>query len=158
MGDSIQIDSSPMYDSIGFVCCSLFSMAPQEVTLMEWNKAYVQLIDISHSRILVIITGSLITTKSSHLWTIYLPRESYHDSGKIGFKVIGYGGLSMEVKSCGYRWVCKQDLQKFNLTMMNHEKSLALRSARFWQLKMTHNHNRSQNKNHSSHKSTSDNK
>jgi len=31
----------------------------------------------------------------------------------------------MEVKSCGYRWVGKQDLQEFNFTMMNHEKSLA---------------------------------
>ena len=63
----------------------------------------------------VFLDGGLVTTKSSHLWMIYFPRDSYHDSGKIGFKVIGYGGLGMEVKICGYRWVCKQDLQEFIL-------------------------------------------
>jgi len=132
MGGSIQIDESPtMYDSIGFVCCSVFSVAPQDVTMVGLHTAYVQVIGIRHlrSRIPVIIRGSLITTKSSHLWIIYFPRESYHDlgikGGKIGFEVVGNKHLGREVKSCRYRWVGKQDLQEFNLTMMNHEKSLA---------------------------------
>jgi len=96
MGDSIPIDFSPtMHDNI---------------------------ISNINLRIPVIINGSLITTKSSHIWTIYLPRESYHEFGIILFDIIGGEGLVMEVKSCGYRWICKEDLQEFNL-MMNHEVS-----------------------------------
>jgi hypothetical protein len=103
MGDSIQIDESPiMHDSIGFVFCSVFSVAPQ-----------------------VIMRGSLITTKSSHVWIMYLPREAYCKFGKVHFKICADEHFGIEVKSCGYRWVCKQDLEELNLIMMNHEKPLA---------------------------------
>jgi len=122
MGDSIQIDESPiMHDSIGFVFCSVFSVAPR-YRLLGWQRAWVKVIG---RRIPVIIRGSLITTKSSHVWIMYLPRESYCEFGKVHFKVCGDEHFGIEVKSCGYRWVCKQDLQEFNLTTMNHEKSFA---------------------------------
>jgi len=123
---SIQIDESPiMHDNnnniIGFVCCVVFSLAPQDSTMMGLYPAWVNIRGIINLQIPVMIKGSLITTKSSHLWMIYLPRESYDKFEKIQFKIIGGESLGMEVKSCGYRWVCKQDLQEFNFTMMNHE-------------------------------------
>jgi len=129
MGDSIPIDFSPtmhdnINDTIRFVCCAVFSVEPQDSTMMGWSPAWVRIMGIwnINLRIPVIINGSLITTKSSHIWTIHLPRESYHEFGIILFDIIGGEGLVMEVKSCGYRWVCKEDLQEFNL-MMNHEVS-----------------------------------
>ncbi|RHN52964.1 putative winged helix-turn-helix DNA-binding domain, toll-like receptor [Medicago truncatula] len=120
MGDSIPIEfSSAMHDNtIGFVCCVVFSVAPQVSTV--WFR--IMCIDLD---IPVTIKGSLITTKSSHLWMIFLPRGSYDKFENICcYDVLGEG-LGMEVKSCGYRWICKQDLQEFNITMLNHENSLA---------------------------------
>ncbi|AES65465.2 putative TIR domain, winged helix-turn-helix DNA-binding domain-containing protein [Medicago truncatula] len=142
VGDSIRIDQSPIkHDNniIGFVCCAVFSMAPHRGRFP--SSAHMELVlkypfnkrksDKSLSRITVsvpvILNGSLvtITTKSSHIWIIYFHCESYHAFREIRFEIFEGQALGMEVKSCGYRWVCKQDLQEFNLTMMNHEKTLA---------------------------------
>jgi len=119
MGDSIPIDFSPaMHDNtIGFVCSAVFSVAPVST---GWIK--IMNIDLD---IPVTVNRDLVTNKSSHIWIIYLPRGSYDKFENICCDVVGGEGLGMEVKSCGYRWVCKQDLQEFNITMMNHEKSLA---------------------------------
>jgi len=73
----------------------------------------------------VTLDRDLITTKSSHLWLVYFPGESYDTFGTICVDIIGGEYLGMEVKSCGYHWICKQDLQEFNKMMMNHEKSSA---------------------------------
>ncbi|AES75153.1 disease resistance protein (TIR-NBS-LRR class) [Medicago truncatula] len=131
---SIPIDLTPiMHDNnnniIGFVCCAVFSMAPRgegfsSPARMELVFDPIDSHKISCMRVQVILNGFLVLTKSSHLWIIYLPRESYDEFGKIHFDIIRGEGLDMKVKTCGYRWVCKQDLQEFNLTM-NHEKSLA---------------------------------
>jgi hypothetical protein len=142
MGDSIQIDKSPiMHDNnnniIGSVCCAVFTMAPHpecfswDNMILSFNRPMKLL------RVPVILNGGLVMTKSSHLWIIYVPRESYDYFKEIQFEVLGGSlfellsfdidgdeCLGMEVKSCGYRWVCKQDLQEFNFTMMNHKNSL----------------------------------
>ncbi|KEH27177.1 putative winged helix-turn-helix DNA-binding domain, toll-like receptor [Medicago truncatula] len=121
VGYSIQIDESPiMHDNnnniIGFVCCAVFTMAPRRrrvpsSTIMELvlpKNSYMNFWRIS---VPVILDGGLITTKSSHLWIIYFPRDSYNEFGRIYFDIFEREGLGMKVKSCGYRWVCKQDLQ-----------------------------------------------
>jgi len=121
MGDSIQIDKSPiMHDNniVGILCCVLFTMAPYQGD--SWMRLRLKSdYNVREMSFPVILDEDLVTTKSSHLWIIYFPRESCHEFGKISFECFG-----MEVKSCGYRWVCKQDLQEFNLTIMNHEASL----------------------------------
>ncbi|AES76839.1 putative winged helix-turn-helix DNA-binding domain, toll-like receptor [Medicago truncatula] len=134
MGYSIAIDRSPIrHDNdnniIGIVCCAAFTMAPYREIFYSselMNLAFKR-ID-SNERLLkmrVPVKLSLVTTKSSHLWIIYLPREypgySCHEFGKIELKFFEVEGL--EVESCGYRWVCKQDIQEFNL-IMNHKNSL----------------------------------
>nr|WIL60035.1 nodulation protein [Melilotus officinalis] len=133
MGGSIQIDESPiMHDNnnniIGFVSCVVFSMEPQDPTMLNCFPLFVNM-KIGRKRIRtnvpVIIDKDLITTKSSHIWLIYFPRESYDVYGSISVKCYKGEVVGFKVKSCGYRWVSKQDLQEFNLTMMNHENSLA---------------------------------
>ncbi|RHN52965.1 putative winged helix-turn-helix DNA-binding domain, toll-like receptor [Medicago truncatula] len=130
VGSSIPIDRSPiMHDNnnniIGFVCCAVFSVAPNQ-EILPWIADIKLVIDsLSSFSVPVILKRYLITTKSSHLWIIYLSRESYDKFEKISCYIVGGEDLGMEVNSCGYRWVCKQDLQEFNLTMMNHKISLA---------------------------------
>jgi hypothetical protein len=132
MDGSIPIDLSPIvHDNnnsiIGFVCCAVFSMAPHGEGFSSSARMELVFDPIdSHKSCMsvqVILNGFLVLTKSSHLWIIYFPRESYDEFGKIHFDIIRGEGLDMKVKTCGYRWVCKQDLQEFNL-MTNHEKSL----------------------------------
>jgi hypothetical protein len=155
MSGTIQIDESPIVDDnnnnnniIGFLCCVVFSMTPSRRSNIDPRSIYME-IGSRRKRIWLpvrvagMFTNDLITRKSSHLWLTYLPRESYHEFAGIE-RVAGMfmddlitrksSHLSclhfntfagMEVKSCGYHWVCKQDLQEFNLTMMNHENSLA---------------------------------
>jgi len=79
-------------------------------------------------RVAGMFTDDLITRKSCHLWLIYLPRESYHKLAgikRVAGMFLGNKCSGMEVKSCGYHWVCKQDLQEFNFTKMNHKNSFA---------------------------------
>ncbi|XP_013453138.2 disease resistance protein RUN1 isoform X1 [Medicago truncatula] len=135
VGDSIQIDLSPaMHDNNNqshyFVCCAVFTMVPQLSAnmLLIFDNSSIMWIPISINR-------DLVTTESSHLWIAYIPRDSYPENGNMYFKMeisiiklLGIEeseGLGFEVKSCGYRWVCKQDLRKLNFTMMNHENSFA---------------------------------
>ncbi|RHN52956.1 putative winged helix-turn-helix DNA-binding domain, toll-like receptor [Medicago truncatula] len=135
MGGSILIDESPViHDNknniIGFVFCAVFCMAPQDQTMIECLplSVYMKMGDERNCRKFpVIIDRDLIPTKSSHLWLVYFPREYYDVFGTIRIYCTRYGRqvVGMDVKCCGYRWVCKQNLQEFNLTMMNHEKSLA---------------------------------
>jgi len=134
VGGSICIDQPPiMHDNnnniTGFVCCVLFTMAPhcrfQSSANMEMLFEYIDSCkDFYSMGVPVILNGELVTTKSSHLWIIYFPGEFCYEFGKILFRFFQGEGLGMDVKSCGYRWICKQDLQEFNLTM-NHEKTLA---------------------------------
>ena len=128
VGDSIQFDRSPiMHDDnnnvVGIVCCAVFSMEFHRGRFPSWFN-----IKLFFNYIIypfpLIIHEDLITAKSSHLWITYLPHNSFHEFGKICFKIDVRDGLGMEVKSCGYRWVFKQDLQEFNLTMMNDKNSL----------------------------------
>ena len=138
MGDSMPVDQTPiMHDNnnniIGFLCCVVFSMTPSRRSNIDPRSIYMEIGGTRKRiwlpvRVAGMFTDDLITRKSCHLWLIYLPRESYQKFE--GIKIVGGMFLGnklsgMEVKSCGYHWVCKQDLQEFNLTMMNHEKSLA---------------------------------
>ncbi|RHN52986.1 putative winged helix-turn-helix DNA-binding domain, toll-like receptor [Medicago truncatula] len=133
VGASISIDESPVINDnnnniIGFVSCVLISMAPQDTTMMHCFPLSIYMkmgAKRNRRKLPVIIVRDLITTKSSHLWLVYFPRESYDVYGTLRAKCYQGEVVGFEVKSCGYRWVCKQDLQKFNFTMMNHENSLA---------------------------------
>ncbi|KEH27165.1 putative winged helix-turn-helix DNA-binding domain, toll-like receptor [Medicago truncatula] len=129
MGDSILIDKLPiMHDNnnniIGFLCCAVFTMEPHP-ECFSWANMKLSFNHPIKMSVPVILNGGLVTTKSSHLWIIYFPRESSDEFGNICFDIFKGQALGMEVKSCGYRWVCKQDLQEFNLPMINHENSLA---------------------------------
>jgi hypothetical protein len=141
MGSSILIDFCPaMQDNnnniIGFVCCAVFTIAPYPEWFSESDTIQLFFRPIALNEVLpsmdspLTLDRDLLTTKSSHLWIIYFPRQFYRDIGKIHFHIFEDGkfiwgeGLCTKVKSCGYHWVCKQELQEFNL-MMNHEKSVA---------------------------------
>lgn len=132
MGGSIETDEYPFWHNynniIGFVCC--FVLAPQDMPRGTFDRPCNCPIRrlTSKQRIFhndVPITHTRNMTKSSHLWIIYLtqppgsPRGSHrysHEFREIQFYI---SRSCMKAKSCGYRWVCKQDLQEFNL-MMNH--------------------------------------
>jgi len=134
MGASISIDESPIINDnnnniIGFLSCAVFSIASYHGLL-----AYLQLVlescTDSKKRCMTIpisLRNHLIRTKSSHLWIKYT--ASCDDFIKIDsldkIHFFGINCLGLEVKSCGYRWVRKQDLQEFNLTILNQENSLA---------------------------------
>jgi len=133
VGDSIQIDRSPvMHDSnnniIGFLCCAVFSMALHRERSPQLGNIFQVIFNpyVGHPfqvRFPAML-GDLVTTKSSYLWIIYLPGD--HKFREIRFDNFFNSSVEcMEVKSCGYRWVCKEDLQELNLTTMNHENSLA---------------------------------
>jgi len=137
-GDWIRIDRSPiMHDNnnniIGCVCCVVFSMAPQfrsrkyPMRLIFTADICSQKLTKSGTIIPVNLYGNLNTVKSNHIWLTYFPLESSWDVSNQTLYVEMERGedLGIEVKNCGYHWVYKEDLQEFNLTMMNHRNSLA---------------------------------
>ncbi|GAU41313.1 hypothetical protein TSUD_93930 [Trifolium subterraneum] len=115
---------------IGMVCCVVFSAEPHDSTTttngqkpvlhLRFHKGDLVL----HFRIPV--NSNIIMVKSNHLWLTYFTRESFFDILKdIGNEfgncirmeasIVDVEGLDVEVKSCGYHWLFKQNLQEFNL-------------------------------------------
>ncbi|XP_058730515.1 disease resistance protein RUN1-like [Vicia villosa] len=138
-GDSISV--SPLKHEndkniIGFACCAVFSAAPRyptmlrssthsphaEMTLRFANVHGYPL--IYHNFCLpVILDRDLITVKSNHIWQIiiHFPQDWSYDimNDIILVQVVRDECLDVEVTNCGYRWIYKQDIQEFNLTMMH---------------------------------------
>ena len=118
---------------IGCVCYVVFSMAPRDSwrydadMILKFADIHSAVTQKNYTIIPVILDESLITVKSNHIRLTYFPLESSWDVlNKIARIDIHWGkGLGIQVKNCGYRWVHKEDLQEFNLTMMNHRNSLA---------------------------------
>ncbi|KAI5387501.1 hypothetical protein KIW84_073568 [Lathyrus oleraceus] len=128
VGSSLPV-SPVMQDNVhnitGFLCCVVFSIAPHYPIVTrssQWIPHMILFAPLNHAAFLpVILDGELITVKSNHIWLIYFPWESSYDVVYDGFhvKTDRNGGLDVEVKKCGYRWVYKQDLPEFNSTMMH---------------------------------------
>ncbi|CAK8577201.1 unnamed protein product [Lathyrus sativus] len=106
----------------GFLYCVVFSIAPHYPIVTgssQWIPQMILYAPLSHIAFLPVIAyEDLITIKSNHIWLIYFPWESSFGAVYDGFHVETHrdGGLDIEVKKCGYRWVYKQDLQEFNST------------------------------------------
>ncbi|CAJ2669320.1 unnamed protein product [Trifolium pratense] len=137
MGRSISMDPSPIvYDNniIGIACCVVFSMAPFDPTTTIYERGPIirlgfksnNAVNSHYIVIPVTLYRYLIRVKSNHTWIIYFPRESFFsflrcidntlwdlDHIKMEASSMNGQGLHLEVKNCGYSWVCKQDLQPF---------------------------------------------
>ncbi|XP_058733730.1 uncharacterized protein LOC131605386 [Vicia villosa] len=110
---------------VGFLCCAVFSFAPHYPRMTkssQWRPhALITLYALNNIASLpIFVNGDVISVKSNHIWLTYFPWDSSYNVLYDGFHVEtnSNGGLDVEVKKCGYRWVYKQDLQEFNSTMM----------------------------------------
>ncbi|XP_058733732.1 uncharacterized protein LOC131605388 [Vicia villosa] len=132
VGSSIHV-SPVMQDKgnniVGFLCCVVFSFAPHYPTMTRsWSHLTLYALD-NILCLPLFVNGDLITVKSNHIWLIYFSWKSSYDDLYAPFHVETdiSGGLDVEVKKCGYRWVYKQDLQEFNSSRMHPKKMLALK-------------------------------
>ncbi|CAL5212913.1 unnamed protein product [Lathyrus oleraceus] len=139
VGDSIPVSPFKHENDnniIGFACCAVFSVTPRcpttirsstesphaEMTLRFTNIHGYPLI-YHHFRLPVILDGDLVTVESNHIWQIiiHFPRDWSYDilNDIILVQVVRDECLGVDVTNCGYRWIYKQDIQEFNLTMMH---------------------------------------
>jgi len=143
VGKSIRIDLSPiLHDSnfIGLACCVVFSVTFDDPTMTTKKLGPgMSLYFYCHTAKLqfmcpVIFYGDLITLESNHTWLIYVPRDSLSHRNK-AFKDVDHitmttcledgEGLHVDVNTCGYRYVFKQDLEQFNSAVMHHRNPYA---------------------------------
>ncbi|XP_050895353.1 disease resistance protein RUN1 isoform X2 [Lathyrus oleraceus] len=129
VGSSIPVSPVTRYKGhniVGFLCCAVFSLAHcYPTTTRSW--AMLELYALNNVVFLPVnLDGNLITVTSNHIWLIYFPWKSSYDDLYAPFhvKTKCVGGLDVEVKKCGYRWVYKQDLQELNSKMMHKHKFL----------------------------------
>jgi len=133
-GDSIKMDISPIMhddnDIIGIVRCVVFSVAPVDPTITYAEGPHNIVFRISNSKTHcmwgtncpVILESDLIVDKSNHMCLVYYPLElfveiikcvdmtlNYLDDIKLTVLTRNAKGLNLEVQSCGYHWVYKQE-------------------------------------------------
>ncbi|MED6157063.1 hypothetical protein PIB30_019899 [Stylosanthes scabra] len=138
-GSLMKLDPSPIVDDnnwIGIACCVTFVVHQAPTQLLEETI----LSDLIHFGFRSRFRGSYfsvpidlkkdsITNELDHMWLIFFSREDFID-GHVSFLKGGASDLDgielattthhpeVEVKSCGYHWLFKEDLEQFNPTMM----------------------------------------
>ncbi|XP_052114680.1 disease resistance protein RUN1 isoform X2 [Arachis duranensis] len=149
-GSLIRLDPSPIVDDnnwIGIAACVTFVVHDTPTQLLEEAIYPPDLIgcrflrngygDI-YSQVRIRLKKDLITTELDHMLLIFVSREAsineYTSNAKEGTSDLhgiilhaasNYPEEVVEVKSCGYRWVFKEDLEQFNPTMMYTANSSA---------------------------------
>lgn len=142
MGTSISIDPSPILHDINWIGIA-FSLVFEVLIDPNNNLSGItQPLNIrfltkqgsSSLHIPVLLKRDLVTVESCHLWVLYLTRDELFSYFKIEEMLDIYSmkmetrdghapGLHVEVKSCGYRWVFKEDLKQSNPTVMHRGSS-----------------------------------
>ncbi|MED6170034.1 hypothetical protein PIB30_026747 [Stylosanthes scabra] len=141
MGSSMRLDPFPNMDEnnwIGIACCVTFVVHDAPTQLLEPRRkglfgcGFLSKPGCSgiFSVVPIRFKKDLITTEVDHMLLIFFSREdfinhyimilkeaSHVDSFELA-TTSDYPEEVVEVKSCGYRWVFKQDLEQFNPTMM----------------------------------------
>ena len=148
VGSSISLDPfSPIMDDnnwIGIACCATFVAHDDPTNLVEgeWRGCigchfqkegrwrFCHLVSI-HLR------KDLVTLESDHMLVKFFSRKEFIDRYvselqegacdldgiELAIGISQPQGLHLEVKSCGYRWVFKEDLDQLNPTMMQSGNS-----------------------------------
>ncbi|RYR69852.1 hypothetical protein Ahy_A03g016392 isoform C [Arachis hypogaea] len=150
-GDSVILDPSHILDDnnwIGIACCGTFVAHHAPTQLFEETIESQDLISFGfrctrsdgniYSRVPICLKKDLITTEVDHMLLSFISREVFINfyashikegaSDLHGIKLHAasdYPEEVVEVKSCGYRWVFKEDLEQFNPTMMYSANSSA---------------------------------
>uniref|UniRef100_A0A0R0HF10 Uncharacterized protein n=1 Tax=Glycine max TaxID=3847 RepID=A0A0R0HF10_SOYBN len=147
-GDSISMDPSPVMDNpnwIGVACCALlvalhdpsnignrWRNLPFDFGSMGFSFQNKQVLNKTSRALPIHLQNDLVTGELDHLLILFASREGFllfpsedetdmHGLDTRGFTTSIYDhpkGLRMQVKSCGYRWVFKEDLQQLNPNMM----------------------------------------
>ncbi|MED6181376.1 hypothetical protein PIB30_018883 [Stylosanthes scabra] len=142
-GDSVELDPSPIMDDnnwIGIALCATFVV--HNDLLVE--AKFVDIIGYGfrhrsgrnlYSNVPIRLNQDLITSELDHILLIFFSREefintyvSFINKGEFdldGIELSINSIIYSEVKSCGYRWVFKEDLEQFNQTMMYSANSSA---------------------------------
>ena len=144
VASSISLDPSPIMNDnnwIGITCCATF-VAHDD--LAHLGEAWEGGMDCGFQykghgffcRMPIHLKKDLVTIESDHMFLKFYSREeffrnvSFIKNGTCDLDGIEWAtmidhpqGLHLEVKSCGYRWVFKEDLEQLNLTMMQSGNS-----------------------------------
>ncbi|KAJ1441906.1 Leucine-rich repeat domain superfamily [Sesbania bispinosa] len=135
--------SSVMHDDnwIGMACCVVFEAQPlggPTSSRNEWESkvciSYTDNRNGSWIYIPVILDGNLIIVESNHIWLTYIDwkcffrsvddlndttlRPEYGTNLKMKVVVNSAPSLRVEVKSFGCRWLFEQDLELFDLSLL----------------------------------------
>ncbi|MED6170035.1 hypothetical protein PIB30_026748 [Stylosanthes scabra] len=133
-GDSVRLDTSPiLYDDnwIGIACCVTFVVHDTPTQFLEQEIHTPSLISCGfrspeygefYSGVPLHLKKDLITTELDHMLLMFFTRDVFSDlkEGESDLHGIGlalatesdYPEQVVQVKSCGYRWVFKRDLEQ----------------------------------------------
>ncbi|MED6131540.1 hypothetical protein PIB30_010586 [Stylosanthes scabra] len=143
-GDSVSLDPSPILDDnnwIGIACCVILAVHDTPTQFVQVAVDSTALIYCGFrrhgyeglfSKVPIHFKKDLTTTELDHMLLMFVSREIFISryiidliGGESDLHVIGLAFATMsnypkvvEVKSCGCRWVFKQDLEQLNPAMM----------------------------------------
>ncbi|MED6188944.1 hypothetical protein PIB30_090826 [Stylosanthes scabra] len=144
-GDSVRLDPSPILDDnnwIGIACCVTFVVHDTPTQFLEEEIYSPSLVSCGFRRngyggifcqVPIRFKKDYITTELDHMLLMFFSREDFINhymselkAGESDLQVIemalatksDYPEEVVELKSCGYHWVFKEDLEQFNPTMM----------------------------------------
>ncbi|XP_057752795.1 disease resistance protein RUN1-like [Arachis stenosperma] len=146
-GSSMKLDPSPILNDnnriIGIACCVTFVVHDTPTQLPEEPKypgdigcGFRLRSGGSYFAVPIRLKKDFITTELDHMLLIFFSRNQMIDhytshlkEGRCDLDGIELATSSeypeeiIQVKSCGYRWVCKEDLEQLNPTMMHSADS-----------------------------------
>ncbi|MED6194614.1 hypothetical protein PIB30_030108 [Stylosanthes scabra] len=143
-GSSMKLDPSPILDDnnglIGISCCVTFVVHAVPIQMPEEQKHTGDIIsfgflvnrtDGSFFTVPIHLKKDLITIELDHMFLVFFSRDRLIDDYTSHLKegVCDLDGIELaynnvyseeiiQVKSCGYQWVFKEDLEQLNPTMM----------------------------------------
>lgn len=139
------MDPSPVMEDpnwIGVACCALLVAHHDPSNIgNRWTDHFEsigysfqnkQVLNMTSQLLPIHLQNDLVTGELDHLLILFASREEFllfpseHETDMHGLDTRGFTtsiydhpkGLRMQVKSCGYRWVFKEDLQQLNPNMM----------------------------------------
>ncbi|XLR56055.1 hypothetical protein S83_006727 [Arachis hypogaea] len=140
-GNSVSLDPFPIVDDnnwIGIACCVTFVVHHAPIQLLKRRSRVLvgcgfrskPLHESIYPVVPIRLEKDSITTKLDHMLIVFFSREvfinlfvSYLKKGASDVDSIELAIMSdypeeVELKSCGYRWLYKEDVEQFNPTMM----------------------------------------
>jgi hypothetical protein len=130
VGSSISMEPLPNMDDknlIGVACCTTFVAHDDPTSLGTRSKPRITLGLKNRPNVFIpyiplLLEKDLVTVGLDHLLLIFYSKAEFIHFASPGIELVADvsqpPGLHFEIKSCGYHWIYKEDLEQLNPQMM----------------------------------------